>query len=143
MGYFVVFICCCVGTRVSQMSHTEDDVQQNTQGKLSKQSSCLHVGEKANCREKVLLSEQSLNHLLSLVSVRTPCKVRGSQGSKMPTSQRTRHCTAALPYHCRVGVGVWGGWTAAISAGRISTQQGTLTERCSLTSGSRPWPRSF
>lgn len=70
------------------------------------------LGEKPNCREKVLLSEQSLNHLLSLVSVRTPCKVKGSQGSGTPTSRRTRHSTAALPYRCR-------GKTAAISAGVI------------------------
>lgn len=67
--------------------------------KASKQSSCLRVGEKP--REKALLRKQSLNHLLSLVSVRTPCKVKGSLGSMTPTSQRTRHCTAALPCHCR------------------------------------------
>lgn len=66
--------------------------------KASKQPSCLRVGEKP--REKALLSEQSLNHLLSLVSVRTPCKVKGSLGSKTPTSQRTRHCTVAPPCHC-------------------------------------------
>lgn len=104
-----------VGGAHKQTSHTEDDVQQNEEGKekkkkkhtscthgsckASKQSSSLRVGEKP--REKSLLSEQSLNHLLSLVSVRTPCKVKGSLGSMTPTSQRTCHCTAALPCHCR------------------------------------------
>lgn len=108
-----------VGGAHKQTSHTEDDVQQNEEGKekkrkktqkkhtscihgsckASKQSSCLRVGEKP--REKALLRKQSLNHLLSLVSVRTPCKVKGSLGSMTPTSQRTHHCTAALPCHCR------------------------------------------
>lgn len=41
------------------------------------------------------------NHPLSWVFVRTPCKVKGPLGSKMPTFQRKLHCTAAHPYHWR------------------------------------------
>lgn len=103
-------LLCWRKSRTKNVTHTHKIMSKKRAIKKSKlpahmvtvkQSSCLYVGEKPNCRGKVLLSKQSLNHLLSLVSVRTPCKVKGSRGSKTPTSRRTRHCSAAPPYHCR------------------------------------------